>query len=157
MKNILVPLSLWDPADVVVEKSTLLAEAYDSTVHLLHVVPTPDLVTKGNWPQELRERRSKEIERLRREIEARKGRLEQQGVKAGAILVESEDVADAILEQAEKVDADMIVMGSHEHGMLYKTLLGDIATDVLRRASCLVTMVPMKLVQKEHKERNDLS
>lgn len=153
MKNILVPLSLWDPADVVVEQSVLLAKAFGSKIHLLHIVPTPDLVAKGSWPRELRERRSNEIERLRREIEARRDRLKKQGIKAETVLVESEDIAAAILEQAEEVEADVIVMGSHEHGVLYKTLLGDIATDILRGASCLVTMVPMKLVEKEHEKR----
>ena len=155
MKNILVSLSLWDPEDVVVEQSVLLAEAFGSKVHLLHIVPAPDLVAKGSWPRELREQRGKEVERLRQEVEARKDRLEQQDITAETILVESEDIAAAILEQAEKVKADMIVMGSHEHGVLYKTLLGDIATDVLRNASCLVTMVPMKLVEKEHEKRSD--
>ncbi|MDH3345803.1 MAG: universal stress protein, partial [Kiritimatiellaceae bacterium] len=52
------------------------------------------------------------------------------------------DAADLILEKAEEVKADMIVMGSHGHGMLRKVLTGSVTEAVLRKASCGVLIIP---------------
>lgn len=150
MNNILVPLSLWETADVVVEESAKFAAAFGSTVHLMHVVPTPSIAHTNSWPKELREQRDQEVDKLRTKLQERQTHLSKQGLAARTIVVETDDIAAAILEQADEFEVDMIVMGSHERGVLYKAILGDIATEVLRQASCLVTMVPTKLVEKEH-------
>lgn len=56
------------------------------------------------------------------------------------ILFESEDVADAILECAEKVEADHIVMGTGNPPFLGRLLLGSVSEAVIARAKCSVTI-----------------
>lgn len=47
-----------------------------------------------------------------------------------------------IIAQAENVDADFIVMGSHGHTALYDLLVGSTTHGVLLRAKCPVVIVP---------------
>jgi nucleotide-binding universal stress UspA family protein len=47
-----------------------------------------------------------------------------------------------ILEQARKIGADYIVMGSHGHGKLYDFLVGSTASGILKKARCGVIILP---------------
>lgn len=50
--------------------------------------------------------------------------------------------AACIHNEAERISADCIVIGSHGHGMLYDVLVGSTAVQVLRNAPCSVLIVP---------------
>lgn len=50
----------------------------------------------------------------------------------------------AILEEAEAFDADLIVVGSHGHGMLERFLLGSVSQAVALHAKCSVEIVRSK-------------
>ena len=50
------------------------------------------------------------------------------------------------MEQAKKLGADYIVMGSHGHTALYDLLVGSTTHGVLMRAACPVVITP---AQKE--------
>jgi nucleotide-binding universal stress UspA family protein len=47
-----------------------------------------------------------------------------------------------ILEQAQRLAADYIVMGSHGHGAIYDLLIGGTTHAILKRARCPVVVVP---------------
>ena len=47
-----------------------------------------------------------------------------------------------IVEQAEKLSADYIVMGSHGHSAVYDLLVGSTTHGVLMRSKCPVVIVP---------------
>jgi nucleotide-binding universal stress UspA family protein len=47
-----------------------------------------------------------------------------------------------ITSEAERTEADYIVMGSHGHTALYELLVGSTTHGVLKRAHCPVVIVP---------------
>jgi nucleotide-binding universal stress UspA family protein len=51
------------------------------------------------------------------------------------------DPADALLRVADEKDADLIVVGSREHGFLERLLGGAVDDEVARRADCDVLLV----------------
>ena len=51
-------------------------------------------------------------------------------------------VAEEILKQADAVNADLIVMGTHGHGAIYNLLVGSATKGVLKRATRPVLLVP---------------
>jgi nucleotide-binding universal stress UspA family protein len=61
-----------------------------------------------------------------------------------------------IVEQATRVEADYIVMGSHGHTALYDLFVGSTTHGVLLRAACPVLIVPIrqKKPAKPRKERH---
>lgn len=70
-------------------------------------------------------------------------RMREEGMDAQAMLLKG-NAAELILEKAEDFGVDIIVMGSHGHGMLRKMLVGSVTEAVLRKAPCSVLIVPVK-------------
>ena len=59
----------------------------------------------------------------------------------GKALVRNGITVDEILAVAEEIDADLIVLGSHGHGLARRFLLGSVSDLVLEYASCSVMVV----------------
>ena len=57
-------------------------------------------------------------------------------------LVSGKSAAEAITEQAERLHADFVVLGTHSRTGLSHALLGSVAEAVVRRSSCPVVVVP---------------
>ena len=49
---------------------------------------------------------------------------------------------EAIVEEAQRLKADMIIVGSHHHGTFYNLIIGSMTSGVLKRAGCPVLVVP---------------
>jgi nucleotide-binding universal stress UspA family protein len=92
-------------------------------------VPLPEPVS----PQEREELARRQLERARRSLANRKLEAE--------YLVELGDPAQRLLEVAEQRDADLIVVGSREHGFLERLLGRSVDEAVARRAERDVLLV----------------
>jgi len=49
---------------------------------------------------------------------------------------------DKLLEESERLNADLIVLGSHHHGALYDWFVGTFTTETLKRTHFPVLVVP---------------
>src|SRR5207302_4918991 len=67
--------------------------------------------------------------------------IAQDGIKV-TLHEPSGSVADEILDQADAVEADLIVMGTHGHSAMYNLLVGSATKGVLKRATRSVLLVP---------------
>lgn len=65
------------------------------------------------------------------------------------ILIKDGDSGDAILEAADNVNADVIVLGSHSRRGLDKILMGSVAEKVLRHSKIPLFIIPVN--EKEEK------
>ena len=74
-----------------------------------------------------------------------RAQLSHAGTVAEFILLEG-PAAENILEKAEEISADLIVIGAHRHGRLYHFLFGDTGNEIMRHAPCPVLTVR----EKEH-------
>lgn len=120
--------------------AAFLADEHAAELHALRVTPTPDsrvdFASKGlGYFEEV-------AERLHRKWEAAPG--EAALPKKSALVtaeVEATPVPEAILEYAEEQDVDLIVMGTHGRRRTERMLMGSVAEEVVRRASCPVFTV----------------
>ena len=62
------------------------------------------------------------------------------------IVVKIGNPVEAILEQAEEMDCDLVVMGTHGHGILGDAMIGSVSRRVLRHSKkpVLVVRLPQK-------------
>lgn len=51
-------------------------------------------------------------------------------------------VVAKILEESTRVDAEMIIVGSHGHGLLHHVLVGNVPEGLLRKSERPVVVVP---------------
>ncbi len=144
MKEILVPVDFSEVIESMLAATIGIAVGLEARVHLLHVAaPDPAFVGYQAGPDTVRHRRAEELRSERRAIEALADRLRERGIEATSTLVAGATV-DTILAQADHLKADLIVIGSHGRGALYRALVGSVSEGVLRRSPCPVLVVPSR-------------
>ena len=140
--NIVVAVDFSDLTDRVVDAA--IAQATDRAAHIwiIHVVgPDPEFVGFDAGPAVVRDQVAHEIREERRAVESLAARVRAAGVPVTAHVVQGPTV-ETILNEAEERQADLIVMGSHHHGILHHLLVGSESEGVLRRANCPLLFVP---------------
>jgi len=111
-------------------------------IHLLHVTePDPSFVGLEAGPEEVQEQVAVELDRAQSDMQALADRLRAEGHTVDALLVQGPTVA-TILEQADKLSAEVIVMGSHGRGRLFDLVVGSVSAGVIRKSSVPVLVVP---------------
>jgi nucleotide-binding universal stress UspA family protein len=115
-----------------------------ANVFLLHVAaPEPDFVGYDAGSPALRDQIAHEHREEHRQLQAHAQALRDLGVDCTALLIRG-STADAILREAERLAADLIVMATHGHGAMFDLLVGSISHAVLRQGKVPVVMVPVR-------------
>ena len=144
MKNILVAIDFSDVTQQVVTQGMLLARAFACRLWLIHIAaPDPDFVGYSTGPQFRRDLRAETLRDEHKYLQDQADELRKQGIDVTTLLIQGETI-ETILQEALKLRADIIVIGSHGHGALYKTFVGSVSEGIIRRASCPVTIVPVQ-------------
>jgi nucleotide-binding universal stress UspA family protein len=119
-----------------------LARDTGAEVHVVHVVPDPltqpwMVEGAGMDFSELRHVWTEEAERVLKHLVADR-RLD--GRVTAAVLMGTP--ATEILQYVSDHACDLIVVGSHGHGVMHRFLLGSVADRVFKSAACAVLVVP---------------
>ena len=123
-------------------KAVALAKENKATLIIVHVLPTLPMVADAYmaasaYDEMLRAQRRQAEKAMDRLVK----RARAAGVRASGHIVDFGAVSDAIVRFAKRQRADLIVMGTHGHGVLAKILLGSVAERVISRAPCPVMTV----------------
>jgi len=113
-----------------------------STLYLLHVIHEPDAQFWKSYIYEV----DNVDDQAKRAIDAKMAESYLSRVPTGVsvqVEVRIGPDAAAILEFAEKMQIDLIILGRHGHGGVHKTLFGSVAEKIVRKAHCAVLVVPL--------------
>jgi nucleotide-binding universal stress UspA family protein len=144
MKKILAAVDFSDLATLVIDYASIQAKAFGSEVLVLHVEPpAPAFIGNEISPPILAEHRTEEIERIRNDLDAMVRYLDDKSIPARSEFLQG-SIIETIVEKAEDFNADMIVMGAHNHGFLYRAFIGSISSGVMKISKCPVLIVPEK-------------
>jgi len=144
IETLLVPMDFSVHSKKALQYAIHLARSLGAKLHLLHCYGIdmlqafpydPPYLTNlpPDFDERVREAAENKLEKFRAEAEA-------QGVAAEIHLSRSFP-SDAILQTAEELDADMIVMGTRGLTGLKHVLLGSVAERAIRIAPCPVVTV----------------
>ena len=142
MKTIVVPVDFSPVTAAVALQAVRLARACKARIVLLSVTQPPVITGDYSLLMEnyialttaAEEASAKNLARLQ-------SQLAKKGVTARTIGLTGRP-AQLIVEQAAKLGAIFIVMGSHGHTAFYDLLVGSTTQGVLKRALCPVLVVP---------------
>ncbi|MCW8858761.1 MAG: universal stress protein [Deltaproteobacteria bacterium] len=154
--NILVTTDFTPNSDNAFKHAVMLARLNDAKIHLLHVLPQVDSSMRSYVSSVLGENRLEEfehsnMEKARVEMkknldEFAKAELDQFPADfarfAGAEVVTGHPVVK-ILEVADRLNVDVIVMGTHGKGPLEHAFLGSVTEKILRKTSRPVFAIPL--------------
>jgi nucleotide-binding universal stress UspA family protein len=160
MKCILVPIDFSDVTPPVIDLARQLAKALGAEIHLIHVkeltaAATPGILGYGlaGMPElspmsgvpipgfEPMPETIAEDEGQTSKLAKWQEEIAQDGIKV-SLHEPTGAVAEEILDQADELNADLIVMGTHGHGAMYKLLVGSATKGVLKHSTRPVLLVP---------------
>jgi len=155
LKKILVSKDLSKESSHVVRYALELGCKFHAQVYVLHVMPTvdssvlnmvaltmgADKLAKFNKENEA-DLAEKTREQLRNIIAKETELMEEGIVHPPKVEVHHGDAAPMILSVADRLDVDMIILGSHSKGKLHYAFLGSVAEKILRKTHRTVVIVP---------------
>ena len=135
MKTILLAYEERPVSRDVVERTAELAKAFSAKVIVTSVAPV--LVTKGQGPWDPADPPA----RHREEVEEAVHKLAYLGVTNVETVVTGGEPAHAIVELADERQADLIVLGAHDGGLVSRLIGGSISDAVAHHAHTDVLIV----------------
>lgn len=154
IKRILYATDLSETARYAYGYAVSLADRYEAKITVIHVVEelspfaqsmVEDIIGTEKLKKLRKEKESKIIDSIKQRLE----NFCQQAIQevpdcplvVEKTIVETGQPVEHIVRQAEKMDADLIVVGSHGQGMLADVTMGSTSRRVLRRCSRPVLVV----------------
>lgn len=142
--NILVAVDGSTFAAKALDYAVGLAEKYGSKITIVHVVPTMTAISA-----KLEASRKKYVEDMKAGLEEAgknildesEGMAKHSGILHVTAILKYGDAADKIIEAADEVKADLIVVGERGLGSVERFPLGSIAYKVSQHAKCPVLII----------------
>jgi nucleotide-binding universal stress UspA family protein len=142
MKNILVTIDFSENEQLLIDKAFQLAEQFDSKIWLIHIAaPDPFFVGYEVGPQYIRDFRASELKKEHKQLEKHTDALKKKGVDAAGLMVQGATV-EMIMEEAKKLNIDLIIAGHHEHNFLYQAFTGSVSGHIVKKSKIPVLIVP---------------
>jgi nucleotide-binding universal stress UspA family protein len=151
--RILVAIDLKAGTDRLIGEAERYVRAFNAAVDIIHIAPPdPAFVgylkhgESGDEAGRLDPRREPTATALRSEHHETQEigeALRAKGVRVDRVLTIQGPTLAAILEQAEKSAADLLILGSHHHGALYRLWYGETAAEAVEKAPCALLVVPL--------------
>lgn len=145
MKNILVAIDDHEAVTVaspIIARTLELAIAFSSKVWLLHIVPPARQAPFNIDKDVLRSGMAGELHHEHKFLHHLAQSLREKRVDATALLVEG-PVIRTLLDESERLEIDLIVLGCHRHGLLYGALAEFTEEGLLSKCPRPIMFVPV--------------
>ena len=142
MNNILVAIEIDEFDERLITKAYQFAKAFGSKLWLIHIsAPEPDFVGYDVGPQYIRDSRADELRNEHKVLQKYAADLNEKGIDAEGLLIQGATI-DMIIEESQKLQVDLIITGHHDHGFLYKALIGSVSSKILKASKIPMLIVP---------------
>ncbi len=144
MKNILVAIDFDENEQLLIDKAFQLAEAFHSKIWLVHIAaPDPYFVGYDVGPQYIRDSRASELRKEHRLLQEYTAKLREKGVSAEGLLIQGSTI-EMVIEESKKLNIDLIIVGHHEHTFIYKTFVGSVSENIVKKSKIPVLIIPLE-------------
>lgn len=155
MEKVLIAVDFSDVTGKVVDEGVKFAEAFGASVCLMHTEPPNEgyiyydagyssmgsLGYMNEIDPELEKSHQERIKSDKHSLQVLKDIVEKRGIETSTFLIEG-NISKAIIKQVDDNNYNLVVIGNHRHGKLYKFLFDDISTHLLTKTTCPVLVVP---------------
>ena len=128
MKTVLLAYDGTEQSERALARAAEVAKAFGAAVHITSVAPMRGSA-HGMGPYDPTDPPSEHVQQL----EGARARMAEDGVTATLVPAHGDPV-EAILEIADEIDADLIVLGSHERSLIERALGMSVSGAVTRKA-----------------------
>ncbi len=144
--EVLACIDFSNASGAVAEHAVRLARAFGGGIHLLHVAAgEPEIAgyDKDSIATFTRDDRAAQLVDEHQRLREQAASLRAAGLEVQPLVVMG-DTVEKILEAADRIDAAVVVIGSHGHGGLHHLLLGSVSEAIIRHSTRPVLVVPSR-------------
>lgn len=145
MKKILAAVDFSNATSGVVETAAEVAKAFGAELHLLHVIePEPTYTAYGFTPEEfpaIHTFHKETRDRAQKTLDDAATRVTTPDFKPTTHLGDGSPL-HILEEKVKELGADLVVLGSHGHGVVASLLLGSVAEGMVRKSIVPTLVVP---------------
>jgi nucleotide-binding universal stress UspA family protein len=144
LKNILVAVDFNDAVGDLLSYAEGIAEKFGAKVWVLHVAePDPDFVGYEPGPQYIRDFKAEEFREEHRNLQMYCNTFLSEEIEKEALLIQGSTV-EAVLEEAKKLNSDLLIVGTHKHSFLHNLLQESISLELLKKADIPLLAIPIE-------------
>mgnify|MGYP006295234481 CR=1 FL=1 len=144
MKNILLAIDFDVDHSHMLSYAIEQSKAFSAKVWVLHIAaPDPDFVGNDAGPKYVREELADELRQEHKEIQEMAEEMRSNGAEAEALLIQGPTV-ETLMNEVERLDADMMILGFHQHSLLQELITGSTTYDILKKTKVPVLVIPPK-------------
>lgn len=144
MKNIVVAIDFTSLTETLIRQAMELARPFGAKLWLLHIAaPNPDFVGYEVGPQHVRDKRAEELREEHRDLQGHARHIREQGLEAESLLIGG-PLVKSLLQEAQDVEADLIIIGAHSHSTLFDKLFGSTNQELIKQSTIPLLIIPGK-------------
>jgi nucleotide-binding universal stress UspA family protein len=150
--KIITAIDFSDITPRLLEQTTALAKALNADLFLIHVAePNPDHIAYDYDPAtvytvdsaEVRSSIAARFQQEHKTLQEYAEDMREQGINCTALMIQGITV-ELLLKEAERLEADFIIAGTHGKGLISQLLLGSISEQLIKQATIPIHLVPAK-------------
>lgn len=142
--KLLLATDLSDTSAIVIEKALAIANELTAEVWLIHVTEAdPEIIGITARSAAARDAIAEKMHADHRKLQEIAEKIRSQGLQVTALFIQG-STAEKILEEAKKLDVDMIIIGSPGRGIFYQLLVENVVDEILQHSNCPVLVIPVK-------------
>jgi len=143
MKNILVAIDFRGKDHLLLNEAHKLASKFEAKVWFIHIAaPDPDFVGLKVGPQYIRDTRAEDLRKEHKMIQEYADKFTKEGIAADGLMVQG-PTTDMIVNEAKKLNIDLIITGYQEHNFFYKVLYGSVTNHIIKASKIPIMVIPL--------------
>jgi nucleotide-binding universal stress UspA family protein len=143
MKNIVVAVDLETGDQKILDYTANLALKCGSKVWIVHVAaPDPDFVGFDTGPVYIRKTLADDLRKEHKTLQQYAAGLTDRNIQAESLMVQGATV-ETIFEEANKLEADLLILGSHKHNFLKRVFGQDIIRQISDKSQIPMLIIPL--------------
>ena len=142
-KNIMVAVDFDDRSEHLLDRAYDLAQKYDAQLWIVHIAaPEPQFVGYQVGPEYIRDVRAEDLRDEHRFLQKMAAAFRDKGGKAEALLIQGPTV-ETLLDEMDKLKADLLIVGSNQHGFFYRAIAEDTALELQKKCKIPMLSIPL--------------
>ena len=143
MKNILVAIDFDEYTGELTDFAASLAKPLEAKLWLIHIADSePEFIGYFQGPQYIRDTFADELREEHKKLQAICAELENRGVNSEGLMIQGPTI-DMILEEADKLNVDLIITASHRRSFIYRAFIGSVSTELLENSKIPLLAFPV--------------
>lgn len=142
-KNIMVAVDFNDSIGELMVYADILGQKFNSKIWVLHVAePEPDFVGYEPGPQYIRDIKAEEFREEHRNLQEICKNFLSEEVEGEALLIQGSTV-ETVIEEAKKLNIDLLIVGTHKHSFLHNLLNENVSIELIKKSDIPMLTVPI--------------